>query len=392
MHRLPAYMGQDGGGSKTHVRDRKQQKHLHNAQLDDNMIRGRPNFHALRPSLRLPSVKAARPRVPAMHSTDGNLPGATLTDVFDDGQLPLAQDLRDGVSAWLAYLAHERGHADKTLEAYERDLRQFLVWLKCELGHAPCLADLGRLDAKSFRAFMAARRKSKVAGRSLARSMSALRAFFRWLEAGDMARNRVLLQVAMPKVGHGIPKPLTVEKAAAVVDGGGMADIDWVAARDTAVLLLLYGSGLRISEALAIKPGDAPMPGREVLRVAGKGGKERLVPVLPVTQAAIARYTALCPYPLAADGPLFLGAKGGALSPRIVQLAMERLRETLGLPDTATPHALRHSFATHLLSAGADLRQIQELLGHASLSTTQVYTEVDRERLLAVYDKAHPRA
>jgi integrase/recombinase XerC len=196
----------------------------------------------------------------------------------------------------------------------------------------------------------------------------------------------------MPKVGHGIPKPLTVEKAAAVVDGGGTAELDWLAARDTAVLLLLYGSGLRISEALAIKPGDAPVPGREVLRVAGKGGKERLVPVLPVTQAAIAHYIALCPYPLAADGPLFLGAKGGALSPRIVQLAVERLRETLGLPDTATPHALRHSFATHLLSAGADLRQIQELLGHASLSTTQVYTEVDRERLLAVYDKAHPRA
>jgi integrase/recombinase XerC len=318
---------------------------------------------------------------------------ATLTQILDDGEaLPLAQDLRDAVGSWLAHLTHERGHADKTLEAYERDLRQFLAWLKDELGHAPCLADLARLDAKTFRAFMAARRRSKFAGRSLARSMSALRAFFRWLEAEEIARNRALLQVAMPKVGHGIPKPLTVEKAAAVVDGGMTADLDWIAARDTAVLLLLYGSGLRISEALSVTLKDAPAGGREILRVTGKGGKERLVPVLPITRAAIQRYVALCPYPLAADGPLFLGAKGGPLSPRIVQLAMARLREVLGLPDTATPHALRHSFATHLLSAGADLRQIQELLGHASLSTTQVYTEVDRERLLAVYDKAHPRA
>jgi integrase/recombinase XerC len=200
------------------------------------------------------------------------------------------------------------------------------------------------------------------------------------------------LQVALPKVPHGIPKPLTVEKAAAVVNGGAVADLDWIAARDTAVLLLLYGSGLRISEALGIERKNAPTAEREVLRVMGKGGKERLVPVLPVTRDAIARYIALCPYLRAPDTPLFLGAKGGRLSPRIIQLVVQRLREALGLPETATPHALRHSFATHLLSAGADLRQIQELLGHASLSTTQVYTEVDRERLLAVYDKAHPRA
>jgi integrase/recombinase XerC len=193
-------------------------------------------------------------------------------------------------------------------------------------------------------------------------------------------------------VPHGIPKPLTVEKAGAVVDGGAAAELDWVMARDTAVLLLLYGSGLRISEALALARKDAPLAGRDVLRVLGKGNKERIVPVLPVTREAIARYIALCPYALAPDGPLFLGAKGGPLGPRIVQLVMERMRDILGLPQTATPHALRHSFATHLLSAGADLRQIQELLGHASLSTTQVYTEVDRERLLTVYDKAHPRA
>jgi len=317
---------------------------------------------------------------------------ATLEGIFDDGELPLADDARRAAEAWLVHLAHERGAAVNTLSAYERDLRQFLGWLRGELGHAPCLADLARLDAKRFRAFMAARRRAGAQSRSLARTMSALRVFFRWLEAQEITRNRSLLQVAMPKVPHGIPKPLTVEKAAAVMDGGAGAELDWVMARDAAVLLLLYGSGLRISEALGLLRKDAPLDGRDVLRITGKGGKERLVPVLPVTQAAVARYLALCPYPLAADGPLFLGAKGGQLSPRIVQLLMERMREGLGLPETATPHALRHSFATHLLSAGADLRQIQELLGHASLSTTQVYTEVDRTRLLAVYDKAHPRA
>jgi integrase/recombinase XerC len=318
--------------------------------------------------------------------------GATIEEIFDDGELPLAEDLRQATAAWSAHLQHERGATANTLDAYERDLRQFLAWLKSELGHAPCLADLARLDAKRFRAFMASRRRSGFAGRSLARTMSALRAFFRWLEAQEIAKYRGVLQVTMPKVPHGIPKPLTVEKAAAVVDIGGA---DWVAARDTAVLLLLYGCGLRISEALSLMRKDAPLPGRDVLRIVGKGGKERLVPVLPIAQAAVARYIDLyerCGRSLDADGPLFLGAKGGRLSPRIAQLLMERLRGDLGLPATATPHALRHSFATHLLSAGADLRQIQELLGHASLSTTQAYTEVDRARLLAVYDKAHPRA
>jgi len=258
-------------------------------------------------------------------------------------------------------------------------------------GHGPCRSARARLDAKRFRAFMAARRHAGVSGRSLARTMSALRMFFRWLEAEEITASRAVLQVALPRVPHGVPKPLTVDKAQAVVDDRS-ADDDWLVARDTAVLLLLYGSGLRIAEALAIVRKDAPIDGREVLRVAGKGGKERLVPVLPVTRAAIVRYVALCPFPLASDSPLFLGARGGRLSPRIVQLVMSRLREALGLPATATPHALRHSFATHLLSAGADLRQIQELLGHASLSTTQVYTEVDRARLLAVYDRSHPRA
>jgi integrase/recombinase XerC len=295
------------------------------------------------------------------------------------------------VDAWLQHLQHERAASRNTLSAYARDVHQLLDYLRVASGAAPVLADLGRLEVRSFRAFMAARRRAGVGGRSLARTMSALRAFFRWLEGCKIIDNPRVLQVALPKVAHGVPKPLTHAKAAAVVAARG-AEHDWIAARDRAALLLLYGSGLRISEALAMTARDAPLPGRDTLRVAGKGGKERLVPVLPVTQAALARYIALCPYALEPDAPVFRGAKGGPMRARILQLAMERLRAALALPRTATPHALRHSFATHLLSAGADLRQIQELLGHASLSTTQVYTEVDRERLIAVYDNAHPRA
>ncbi len=315
-----------------------------------------------------------------------------MSEETAEPELPLSADLERAVAAWLAHLRHERGHADKTLEAYARDVRQFLGYLATQLGYAPCLADLARLDLKSFRGFLASRRRTGAVSRSLARTLSALRQFFRWLEAQNLVENRKILQLAMPKVPHSVPKPLTVGKAADVVDAGAGAEVDWVLARDAAVLLLLYGCGLRIAEALSIKAKDAPTPDRDVLRITGKGGKQRLVPVLPVVRDAVARYVQLCPYPLEPDQPMFRGAKGGPLSPRLIQLAMERLRQTLDLPATATPHALRHSFATHLLSAGGDLRQIQELLGHASLSTTQAYTEVDRDRLLAVYDAAHPRA
>lgn len=316
----------------------------------------------------------------------------TIDDLLDaDGELPLADDLRRATRAWLDHLIHERNASPATLASYERDLRQFLGFLKHDLGHPPCFADLTRLDVKAVRRFLSARRRQGTASRSLARTVSALRTFYRWLEATDQVTNRALMQVAMPRIPHTLPKPLTVEKAAALVENE-TADEDWLSARDVAVMLLLYGAGLRISEALGIARRDAPASGRDVLRIIGKGGKERLVPILPVTQRAVERYLALCPYPLDATAPLFVGAKGGPLSPRIIQLAIARMRDELSLPDTATPHALRHSFATHLLAAGADLRQIQELLGHASLSTTQVYTEVDRERILAVYDAAHPRA
>ncbi|MBS0240938.1 MAG: tyrosine recombinase XerC [Proteobacteria bacterium] len=306
-------------------------------------------------------------------------------------QTEVAPDLASLVREWLERLRSERGAAEATLVAYDRDMGQFLAWLAHDLGRAPSLADIGTLDMRSFRRFMAARRRDGVEGRSLARTMSALRGFYRFLEKEEIAATRAVFSVAMPKVPRGVPKPLTKEKAAALVEDDMAARLDWVAARDLAVLLLLYGSGLRISEALGLRAKDAPSKARDVLMITGKGSKQRMVPVLPVTIEAVGRYVKLCPYPLTPDGPLFLGAKGGPLSPRIIQLAIARARDELGLPESATPHALRHSFATHLLSAGADLRQIQELLGHASLSTTQIYTEVDRDRLLQVYDAAHPR-
>lgn len=321
----------------------------------------------------------------------------TIEDILGSGsELALGDDLAAAIAGWMAHLTHERGASANTLAAYERDLRQFLAFLKSHLGHPPCLGDLTGLNAKTVRAFLASRRKAGAVSRSLSRSISALRMFFRWLEADGSIKNRTLMQTALPKVPHSVPKPLNKEAAAVVVGATGEAASGseaeaWIVARDRAVLLLLYGCGLRISEALVLTPRDAPVAGRDVMLIRGKGGKERMVPALPIVSAAIESYMRQCPYPLTGDGPLFLGARGGPLSPRLIQLVMARQREDLNLPETATPHALRHSFATHLLSAGADLRQIQELLGHASLSTTQIYTEVDRDRLLAVYDKAHPR-
>lgn len=309
-----------------------------------------------------------------------------------DGQAPIDGELAETLTAWLDHIVRDRGLSEATREAYARDLTQFLGFIRVQRGRPPAIADLERLDTRTIRGFLAARRRQGTSGRTLAGTMSALRMFFRWLEADERLKNRAILTVAMPKVPHGVPKALTVGHAAATIAEAGCAEMGWLGARDTAVLLLLYGSGLRISEALGLLVRDAPTQQRDVLRIVGKGSKERAVPVLPVTIAAIEAYRRLCPFPLDPDDRVFRGAKGGPLSPRITQLVMERLRERLKLPASATPHALRHSFATHLLSAGADLRQIQELLGHASLSTTQVYTEVDRDRLLAAYDAAHPRA
>ena len=306
-----------------------------------------------------------------------------------------APDVDRAVNAWFVYLMTERQLAAHTVEAYRRDLSQFLQFLGGHFGAAPDLKRLMSLSARDVRAFLAARRAQDVGSRSLSRSLSALRMFYRFMERRGLGKNDAIRAVSLPKLPHSVPKPLTAPKATALMEGTDVAQPDaeeWILARDTAVLTLLYGSGLRISEALSLRVKDAPIKGRDMLRVTGKGSKTRVVPVLPITRQAIERYLKLCPAKLGSDDPLFIGARGKQLSPRIIQLRMARARGALGLPDTATPHALRHSFATHLLGAGADLRAIQELLGHASLSTTQGYTEVDRAHLLKAYDGAHPRA
>lgn len=283
----------------------------------------------------------------------------------------------------------------KTVEAYQRDATQLLAFLAEHLGGKPSLKILAALQPQDVRAFMAARRADGAGSRTLMRSIAGARSFARFLEKNGKGKVGALSAIRAPKIARSLPKPLTVPSAKRIADADLRAGEDrepWVLARDAAVLALLYGSGLRIAEALSLTQADIPAPGSgDAIVVTGKGNKTRMVPILPRVLELIAEYTAICPYGLD-EGALFRGAKGGPLSPRIIQLAMERLRGALGLPDTATPHSLRHSFATHLLSRGGDLRAIQELLGHASLSTTQIYTAVDTERLLDVYKSAHPRA
>jgi integrase/recombinase XerC len=312
-------------------------------------------------------------------------------------ELPFAAaDVAGELARWLGHLAGERRMSPKTVEAYERDVRQFLGFLGEHLGGRVTLAALTRLAPHDVRAFMAARRAQEIGGRSLMRGLAGARSFARFLERNGKGRVGALNAVRAPKVAKTLPKPLAVAAAKSVSGTELRAGEDrapWILARDAAVLALLYGSGLRISEALGLTRGEVPAPGAgDAITVTGKGNKRRMVPVLTRVLELIADYVALCPYDLAANAALFVGAKGGPLSPRIVQLAMARMRGALGLPDSATPHALRHSFATHLLARGGDLRAIQELLGHASLSTTQIYTAVDTERLLDVYRSAHPRA
>jgi len=308
----------------------------------------------------------------------------------------IAPDLIAEMQRWLSHLGSERRLSAKTLEAYERDVRQCLVFLSEHLGKKISLAAFSRLTPADVRAFMAMRRADGVASRSLMRALAGLRSFARFLEREGRGRVGALAAVRAPKIGKTLPKPLPIESARRVADAdlrAGEEREPWVLARDAAVMALLYGSGLRISEALGLKRREVPEPGQgDVLVVRGKGGKMRMVPVLQNVLALIAEYVAICPYDLPPDTPIFVGAKGGPLSPRILQLAMARLRGALGLSDSATPHALRHSFATHLLARGGDLRAIQELLGHASLSTTQIYTAVDTEQLLKAYRSAHPRA
>jgi integrase/recombinase XerC len=302
-------------------------------------------------------------------------------------------DLQAARESWLKMLARERRLSALTVEAYERDTRQFLQFLTGHRGGAPGIADIADLRPADLRAFLAARRKDGAGARTLGRGLAGVRSLLRFLERRGLVNAAGAAALRAPRQPKSLPKPLTAADARRVVsEDEQLAEEPWVAARDAAVLTLLYGSGLRISEALGLPAGALASPGDSVLRVTGKGGKTRLVPVLPVAVQAVAEYRRLCPYHLDAQGPLFRGARGGPLNPAIVQRAMRKMRGALHLPDTATPHALRHSFATHLLGRGGDLRVIQELLGHASLSTTQVYTGVDTARLLEIYQAAHPRA
>jgi integrase/recombinase XerC len=306
-----------------------------------------------------------------------------------------APDVAAEVARWHAYLADERRMSPKTVEAYERDASQFLAFLAEHLGGRVTLSALRRLAPPDVRAFMASRRAAGIGSRSLMRGLAGVRSFARFLERNGKGQVGALGAVRTPKIPKTLPKPLPVAAARRIVETelrAGEEREPWIIARDAAVLALLYGSGLRISEALNLRRKEIPEKNGDAITVTGKGNKKRMVPILPRVLQLIAEYVALCPYDLSADAILFVGAKGGPLSPRIIQLAMARLRGALGVSETATPHALRHSFATHLLARGGDLRSIQELLGHASLSTTQIYTAVDSERLLEVYRSTHPRA
>jgi len=289
------------------------------------------------------------------------------------------------LEAWRAHLADNRRRSPHTVRAYVAAAARLLASQGCE-----DWAAAARIEAHHLRAHLAARRSEGLGNASTARELSALKAFIAFARDQAGEADPVAPRLRGPRIKKGLPRPVTPDEAENLADlVDGLAGEDWIGARDRAVLLLMYGSGLRIAEALSLTGRDAP-PG-EVLQVTGKGGKQRMVPLLPITRAAVAAYVRLCPYPLTPSEPLFRGAKGGPLSPGMVQKAMANARRALGLPDTATPHALRHSFATHLLSAGADLRSLQELLGHASLGSTQIYTRVDAAALLENYRKAHPR-
>jgi integrase/recombinase XerC len=295
------------------------------------------------------------------------------------------------LQSWLRSLTHEKKASPNTVEAYARDVRQVLAYFGDEITSPSALLALKPAD---LRLFLGERRAAGIGNRSIMRQLAGLRAFARHLEREGHGHASAFKAVKGPRVKKGLPRPLQPGDARATASTSIRAGEDhepWIIARDAAVFALLYGAGLRISEALSLRRDDAPREGGTLL-ITGKGGKQRQVPVLPQIAQAVDDYLAQCPWRIGPEGPLFVGAKGGPLSPRIIQLAMEGMRGALGLPDSATPHALRHSFATHLLARGGDLRTIQELLGHASLSTTQVYTEVDTARLMEAYRSAHPRA
>jgi len=296
---------------------------------------------------------------------------------------------RDSLERFLAHLTGERRLSAKTVEAYARDIGQLLAFLQSHYGKPLAAKDLAAVTLFDFRAFLASRREAGVGSATLNRQLSAIRTYLRYLDRRHDITNAAIALLKSPKRRHTLPKPLSVSGAKAVITDTDARE-PWIAARNQAVFSLLYGAGLRIGEALSLTSAELPLT--DTLRITGKGEKTRLVPLLPVIRDAVAHYASTCPYDLAPDTPLFRGAKGGPLSPRIIRRDMQRLRGALGLPETATPHALRHSFATHLLAGGGDLRTIQQLLGHESLSTTQRYTGVNIDALRRVHAAAHPRA
>lgn len=292
---------------------------------------------------------------------------------------------------WIDQQRALRGAADNTLIAYQTDVLGFLSFMAQHHGEAQGLGPVSRVTVSDMRAWMAHARGRGVAARSLARSLSAVKSFYTWLAEREGFEPTAVLSTRSPKFQKKLPRPLAVDAARAMIDTVELqAREPWIALRDVAVVTLLYGCGLRISEALGLTGADVPLPA--TLRILGKGGKERVVPVLPAARVAVGAYVKACPYDTAVNQPIFRGLRGGPLYPRAIQTVMAQARMQLGLPATATPHAMRHSFATHLLNAGGDLRSIQELLGHASLSTTQAYTAVDTARLMEVYDASHPKA
>ncbi len=310
---------------------------------------------------------------------------AALSDPF------LAPALGVALADWLAQLAALKGLSANTLEAYRHDVARYLRFLSEHRGGSAGIGAVVVTSQSDLRAWMAEERGRGLSARSLARALSAVKGFTAWAADRTGQDATTVLSARGPKFRRKLPRPLAEDSAAEMLfEIGADAREDWIAARDTAIATLLYGLGLRISEALSLTGADYPL--LPSLRITGKGGKTRLVPVIPAAAEAVGAYAALCPFDLTPSEALFRGARGGPVNPRLIQGAMERARLRLGLPATATPHALRHSFATHLLSAGGDLRAIQELLGHASLSTTQGYTAVDAARLMEVYEKAHPRA
>ena len=305
--------------------------------------------------------------------------------------LALSPAARDALEHWLISQKALKGASANTLTAYAADVRDFLVFLTHHQGGPQGLAPLTQVGISEMRSWMARLRAEEVGARSVARKLSAVKSFYRWLGERQGFEPTAVLSARAPKFEKKLPRPLSVDAARDLLDTvGTQSETPWVSARDIAVMTLLYGCGLRISEALGMTPAHLPIG--EVLRIVGKGGKERIVPVIGPARDAVEAYLRLCPFDLSQNAPIFRGVRGGTLSPRIVQQLMARVRLQLGLPATATPHALRHSFATHLLAAGGDLRAIQELLGHSSLSTTQAYTSVDTVHLMDAYNKAHPKA